>query len=159
MNAEQFAHVAELHCGDKGTKYQSKYGLGKNDAWSVAFVNSCAQECKVLGQVIPETKSCNDYVSQFNEKQGTWIPGPSYGKEPVPRTGDVIVFVGSSNCKDRADSVGIVTSYNSKNFTVTAAIGDFGTKGSSNSTVRLMTYQTSISTIKGYYRPNWNKVV
>lgn len=156
--AEEFVRVAESKCGSSGSGYKSKLGLKSNDSWSAAFVSCCAQECDVLS-VIPKVTKCQDIVtlgtSESFSNTGTWVASSSTA---YPEVGDIALFVWSSNISNRADKLGIVKSYNKETDSLDVVLGDYGTTGSSNSTVRLITYSRQFSCIKGYFRPAWNKV-
>lgn len=154
--AEKFVLEAESRCGSSGTLYQSRMRLSINDSWSASFVSCCAEEAG-CASVVPKVTKCQDIVSLGTsssfENTGIWVSNDS-----VPEVGDVVLFVWSSNLSNRADKLGIVKSYNKDTENIEVVVGDYGTAGSANSTVRLLTYNKQFSCIKGYFRPNWSKV-
>lgn len=160
MNGQQFANFAETQCGSKGFKYQSFMNQNKNDSWSASFVSFCNSECAVPDTFIPKTSRCQDICDSAtsNDKKSTWVPGPCQGAESNPEPGDVVVFDWTSTNKHRADCVGIVTSYDVENECFEVVIGDSGSTGPSNSTVRMFTYSKKFSCIKGYIRPRWELI-
>lgn len=154
--AEKFVLKAESKCGSSGALYQSRMRLSSNDAWSATFVSCCAEDSG-CSSVIPKVVKCQDIVSVGTSSSfantGTWLSNDS-----VPEVGDVVLFVWSSNLSNRADKLGIVKSYDKDTENIEVVVGDYGTTGSANSTVRLLTYNKQFSCIKGYFRPNWSKV-
>ena len=132
------------------------FNLGSNSSWSAAFVSSCAKQANVLNVAIPKTSKCQD-VADKGVKQGcgTWIDGPSSGYDVTPQPGDVVLVSWSSSSSNRADCVGIVRSVEGD--TLNVVRGDCGSYGSNNSKVRIVSYDKSLSCIKGYFRPNWNE--
>lgn len=158
MTGEQFAELAESRCGEGPSKSRSMFNLGSNSYWSAAFVSSCAKQANVLNVCIPKTNKCQD-VADIGVKcgYGTWIDGPSIGSDVTPKPGDVVLVSWSSSSSNRADCVGIVRSVEGN--AVNVVRGDCGSYGSNNSKVRIVSYDKSLSCIKGYFRPNWNEVL
>lgn len=156
---EEFADLAETKCGLKGTVYQSKYNLTKNESWSAAFVSACAEEYEVSNVLIPESTKCQDIADKGTDNSNVSYAGSWVNKEEnKPMAGDIVLFVWSSKKSDRADSVGIVKSYDKSTDSLEVIVGDYGDTGSSRSTVRMVTYRNTYKCIKGYFRPAWEKV-
>lgn len=163
MDGKTFAQVAESKCGKRASEFRSKYNLPKNSSWSAAFVSACADECEVLGVVVPKSLKCQDIADNGTNSEkvtysGSWIPGACEGGEGAPEPGDVALINWSSDPSSRADSAAIVTSYDEDSDSVSLVIGDYGTAGSNNSSVRMTTYSRSFKCLKGYFRPAWNEV-
>lgn len=159
MTGLEFAQFAESQCGKGASEFRSNMGLGKNSAWSAAFVSSCAKKCDVSGSVIPKVTTCQDLADKGVSKKYVSNPGTlvsSTASSVVPQPGDVALFVWSSKSEERADSVGVVRSYDPSTDTVEVVVGDCGSTGSNNSKVRMVTYSKSFSCIKGYFRPSWD---
>lgn len=163
MTGLEFAQLAESKCGSDASWSRSKMGLGPNTSWSAAFVSSCAQELGVLGSVVPKSTKCQDIADNGTSSDsvtfpGEWLPGPAEGQESVPESGDVVLVTWSSNPTNRADLVGIVKSHNSSDSTVDVVFGDYGSTGSNNSKVRMITLNDNFTCIKGYFRPAWKEL-
>lgn len=157
MTGEEFAQLAESRCGEGPSKSRSLFNLKSNSSWSAAFVSSCAKQANILNTAIPKTNKCQDVADIGVERNyGTWIDGPSSGFDVTPQPGDVVLVSWSSSSSNRADCVGIVRSV--EGTTVNVVRGDCGSYGSNHSKVRIVSYDKSLSCIKGYFRPNWNGV-
>ena len=158
MTGEEFAQIAESRCGEGPSRSRSLFNLGSNSSWSAAFVSSCAKQANILNTAIPKTNKCQAVADTGVEcGYGIWIDGPSSGFDVTPQPGDVVLVSWSSNSSNRADCVGIVRSVEGD--TVNVVRGDCGSYGSNNSKVRIVSYDKSLSCIKGYFRPNWNEVL
>lgn len=162
MDGLQFAQLAETKCGQRADAFRSKMNLGKNTSWAAAFISCCAKEANVLDVLIPKSTQCQSIadkgVTDSITHKGTWVPGPVEGYEVTPEPGDIVLISWSSNPSKRADSAGVVKSYDSVNDSIEVVIGDYGTKGSNASTVRMVSYTSNFKCIKGYFRPSWNEV-
>lgn len=155
MTGQEFANYVETQCGNTGQQYQSYMGLKPNDPWSAALVSTCAQRLGISSTVIPKSTRCtqiSDLVASGSELH-EWVQGNGVKK---PKAGDIACIRWDSS-DNACNCVGVVTSYNSVEDTVDVAIGDFGSTGSRNSKVRLVTYSRSLSCIQGYVRPDWSK--
>lgn len=155
MTGQEFASYVETQCGNSGKQYQAYMNLKPNDSWCAALISTCAQRLGISSAVIPKATRCTQIrdLADSNSALHEWIEQGSAGK---PKPGDIACIRWDSS-SNSCNCVGVVTSYNSKDETVDIAIGDFGSTGSKNSKVRLVTYSDSLSCIQGYVRPDWSK--
>ena len=155
MTGQEFASYVETQCGNSGKQYQAHMNLKSNDSWCAALISTCAQRLGISSTVIPKATRCTQIrdLADSNSALHEWIEQGSVRK---PKPGDIACIRWDSS-SNPCNCVGVVTSYNSNDETVDIAIGDFGSTGSQNSKVRLVTYSESLSCIQGYVRPDWSK--
>mgnify|MGYP004505395525 CR=1 FL=1 len=155
MTGQEFASYVETQCGNSGKQYQVYMNLKPNDSWCAALISTCAQRLNISSTLIPKATRCAQIrdLADSNSTLHEWIDQGSVKK---PKPGDIACIRWDSS-SNTCNCVGVVTSYNSNAETVDIAIGDFGSTGSKNSKVRLVTYSDSLSCIQGYIRPDWSK--
>lgn len=141
-SALQLLEIAEAELGaPNGDKYRSWWNGGYADgaAWCATFISWCAEQCGMLGTVIPRFQGCTNGMNWFKERD-QWVQGNSYD----PKPGDIIFFDYDAN-EVGLNHVGIVWEY--ENGIIKTIEGNSGNRCESNQ------YSKSYYAIYGYGTP------
>ena len=157
----KFLQELKSHIGENGDWVWSKSGLSRGQHWCAAYIVACAKSVPgLLNVVIPNTFGAGEIArTGVRKNMGQWFRGPHHGSFPTPKPGDIISFRYNkkSNVDEYyADHVGAVIE--ASGTSLQAAEGNTGTYDPYTSKVAIRTYSTSLLSINGYFRPNWDKV-
>lgn len=125
---------------DKYIKWYGGFAL--TVAWCAIFVSWCADQCGLLGSIIPKFASCDLGMKWFKDKK-QWEDAPAHGGNYRPKKGDIIFFgiPGDSN------HVGIVIDVNGTSV--------YTIEGNTSDMVATRTYSLKTSRILGYGIPKY----
>lgn len=154
-SVSDFLMDVELSCGSSGSEYQSNFNLGLNDSWSAAFVSYYVKKFNAT-DILPVSSRCSDFInkSMSDTVNCTWSSNGK-GRTYIPVKGDVVAISWSHSDQKVVEKLGVVLRTNSDSGSIDVVIGDYGSTGPRNSTVRLVSFNTSSPCLLGYVHPKW----